>query len=107
MITFKVLKKTTGEIVGFDCTGHAGYAKAGYDIFCAAVSTLVINTVNSIDEFTDDDFTVDSDEDKGIFLRVDKPGDKTTLLLNSLVLGVEGIRRDNDGEYIEIVTEEV
>lgn len=107
MITFKVLKKTTGEIVGFDCTGHAGYAKAGYDIFCAAVSTLVINTVNSIDEFTDDDFKVDSDEDKGIFLRVDNPGDKTTLLLNSLVLGVEGIRRDNDGEYIEIVTEEV
>lgn len=107
MITFKVLKKTTGEIVGFDCTGHAGYAESGYDIFCAAVSTLVINTVNSIDEFTDDDFTVDSDEDKGIFLRVDKPGDKTTLLLNSLVLGVEGIRRDNDGEYIEIVTEEV
>lgn len=107
MITFKVLKKTTGEIVGFDCTGHSGYAESGYDIFCAAVSTLVINTVNSIDEFTDDDFTVDSDEDKGIFLRVDKPGDKTTLLLNSLVLGVEGIRRDNDGEYIEIVTEEV
>ena len=107
MITFKVLKKTTGEIVGFDCTGHAGFAEAGYDIFCAAVSTLVINTVNSIDEFTDDDFKVDSDEDKGIFLRVDNPGKETTLLLNSLVLGVEGIRRDNDGEYIEIVTEEV
>lgn len=107
MITFKVLKKSTGEIVGFDCTGHAGYAEAGYDIFCAAVSTLVINTVNSIDEFTDDDFKVDTDEDKGIFLRVDNPGKETTLLLNSLVLGVEGIRRDNDGEYIKIVTEEV
>ncbi|MBR4807939.1 MAG: ribosomal-processing cysteine protease Prp [Lachnospiraceae bacterium] len=107
MITFKVYKKSTGEIVGFDCTGHAGYAEAGYDIFCAAVSTLVINTVNSIDELTEDAFKVDSDEDKGILLRVDNPGDKTTLLLNSLVLGVEGIRRDNDGEYIEIVTEEV
>ena len=107
MITFKILKKKTGEIVGFDCSGHAGYAEAGYDIFCAAVSTLVINTVNSIEEFTDDTFEADSDEERGIFLRVDNPGERTTLLLNSLVLGVEGIKRDNDGEYIDIVIEEV
>ncbi|MBR5337302.1 MAG: ribosomal-processing cysteine protease Prp [Lachnospiraceae bacterium] len=107
MITFKIYRRKTGEIVGFDCSGHAGYADAGYDIFCAAVSALVINTVNSIDEFTDDDFTADSDEEKGISLRVKDPGDKTALLLDSLLLGVEGIIRDNDGEYIELVTEEV
>ena len=107
MITFKILKNGSGEIVGFDCTGHAGFAESGQDIFCAAVSTLVINTVNSIEEFTDDTFEADSDEERGIFLRVDNPGERTTLLLNSLVLGVEGIKRDNDGEYIDIVIEEV
>ena len=107
MITFKVYRKKTGEIVGFDCTGHAGYAESGYDIFCAAVSALVINTVNSIDEFTDDKISVESDEDQGIFLRVDEPGKETALLLNSLLLGVEGIKNDNDGEYIEIEFEEV
>ncbi len=87
--------------------GHAGFAQSGYDIFCAAVSALVINTVNSIDELTDDEISVESDEDRGIFLRVDKPGDATTLLLKSLLLGVEGIKNDNDGEYIEIEFEEV
>ncbi len=107
MITFKVYKKNNGKIVGFDCTGHAGYAESGYDIFCAAVSALVINTINSIDELTDDEFQADSDEKKGIFLRVDEPGDATTLLLKSLVIGVEGIKNDNEGEYIEIVYEEV
>ncbi|MBE6013950.1 MAG: ribosomal-processing cysteine protease Prp [Lachnospiraceae bacterium] len=107
MITLKIFKNQTGEIVGFDCTGHAGFAESGHDIFCAAVSTLVINTINSIEEFTDDVFDVESDEEKGIFFRVEKPGERTTLLLNSLVLGVEGIKRDNDGEYIDILFKEV
>ena len=30
-----------GRISGFCCTGHSGYAEAGADIVCAAVSTAV------------------------------------------------------------------
>ena len=36
--------------------GHAGYAEPGQDIVCAAVSALVINTINAIEAFTEDDF---------------------------------------------------
>ena len=40
MITVKLLKK--GEIItGFDVSGHSGYAEAGSDIICAAVSSAV------------------------------------------------------------------
>ena len=40
MITVKLLKK--GEtITGFDVSGHSGYADAGSDIICAAVSSAV------------------------------------------------------------------
>lgn len=40
MITVKLLKK--GEIItGFDVSGHSGYAEAGSDIVCAAVSSAV------------------------------------------------------------------
>ena len=38
---------------------------AGQDIVCAAVSVLVINTVNSIERFTDDKTSCISDEDTG------------------------------------------
>ena len=35
--------------------GHAGYAEEGYDIICAAVSALTVNTINSIEQFTEED----------------------------------------------------
>ncbi|MCL6631624.1 MAG: ribosomal-processing cysteine protease Prp [Alicyclobacillus herbarius] len=36
-----------GRIERFRLRGHAGYAEAGSDIVCAAVSALVTNAVNS------------------------------------------------------------
>ena len=44
------------QCVGFDVNSHAGYAEEGEDIVCAAISALVINTVNSIETFTDDSY---------------------------------------------------
>ena len=43
-------------------SGHAGYDDIGKDIVCAAVSVLVINTLNSIERFTDDKTSCVSDE---------------------------------------------
>ena len=40
-------------MIGFHVEGHAGYADYGQDIVCSAVSVLVINCINSIDELTD------------------------------------------------------
>ena len=56
-ITF--YQDSDGVVTGFDTSGHAGYAKQGEDIICAAISALVINAVNSIEEFTEDAFKVD------------------------------------------------
>lgn len=43
-----------GITFGFSVTGHAGYDESGKDIVCAGVSALVINTINSLETFTDD-----------------------------------------------------
>lgn len=49
MITIKISKENINTIhIGF--LGHADYAKYGYDIVCASVSTLLIATVNYITE---------------------------------------------------------
>ncbi|MCQ4871882.1 ribosomal-processing cysteine protease Prp [Blautia producta] len=53
-ITF--YQDSDGVVTGFDTSRHAGYAKQGEDIICAAISALVINAVNSIEEFTEDAF---------------------------------------------------
>lgn len=62
-------------------------------LVCSAVSILSLNTVNSIEKFTSDKFLLDYD-DKGGFLKfiIDNNVSKeTTLLLDSLELGIKGI----------------
>ena len=66
MINVKILKSDKRRYAGFTVSGHAGYAREGEDIVCSAVSVLVINTVNALDKFTDDVFSVDSDNEEGI-----------------------------------------
>ena len=47
-VTFRV---EDGRITGFNCRGHSGYAEAGADIVCAAVTSairLVEATVNDV-----------------------------------------------------------
>ena len=39
-----------GRITGFCCSGHSGYAEAGADIICAAVSTAVTFAADTITE---------------------------------------------------------
>ena len=97
------------QCVGFDVNSHAGYAEEGEDIVCAAISALVINTVNSIETFTDDVFQLDVDEESAdICLKVEnKPSDACLLLLNSLILGLQGMDDGQYTDFIDIIFEEV
>ncbi len=108
MIRFTVWK-SEDQYRGFSCTGHAGYADAGMDIICSAVSVLTINTINSIEKFTDDAFELEQAEDGGMLKLSfpDCPGEKTALLMDSLVLGIKSIQADYGTEYITLFTEEV
>lgn len=56
MISVRFNYDSSDRITGFDISGHAGLADSGYDIICSAVSALAINTVNSIENLTDDRF---------------------------------------------------
>lgn len=50
MIQAKFYKKN-GKFLGFRVSGHSGYADAGEDIVCAAVSSAVQLTVNLLADF--------------------------------------------------------
>ncbi|HKL98499.1 MAG TPA: ribosomal-processing cysteine protease Prp [Mobilitalea sp.] len=104
MIKATIYKDSEGMITGFKVMGHAGYAKAGKDIICSAVTTLVINTINSIEHFTSDKFQYEQEEKKGLieFHVISPISNNTTLLLNSLTLGLQGIRDEYTDKYIHI-----
>lgn len=109
MINVKIYENQNHKIVGFQCKGHAGYANAGSDIVCAAVSVLVINTINSIEQFLDESVLYEANEKTGcIEYRIHGiPGEKTELLLNSLVLGLREIEKNYSKKYLQIRIKEV
>ncbi len=93
---------------GFCVKGHAMFGKYGKDIVCSAVSTLVMNTVNSIENLTEVKFEIDKNE-SGIlkFKFTSEPDEKGQLLLESLVIGIIGIHEEYGNKYLQVYFKEV
>ena len=112
MIKVTVYKDSNDHYKGFRCIGYAEYAEPGEDIVCSAVSVLVINTINAIDEFTSVPYTVDTDEDSGFIdlcLSEDSNDDiyhDAALLLDTMVMGLQSIE-ETHSEFIHLEIEEV
>lgn len=103
MITVEI-RKSNGEYTGFSSKGHAGYAEAGLDIICAAVSALTVNTINSIEKFTDDAFKAEAKDGMLRWKFTEFPLSKeTNLLMNSLILGLYDIQENYGKNYIKII----
>ena len=106
MITIKVRKKN-GSYEEFISKGHAGYAEAGQDIVCAAVSALIITTVNSLEKFTDDKFDV---QEKDGFVSIhfrNGLSERGMLLMDSLLLGLTEIAGSYNNRYLTVKVKEV
>jgi len=106
MITVEI-HKTGGQYSGFLSIGHADYAEEGFDIICAAVSVLTVNTINSIEKFTDDAFAVRQDDGLVELVLEGNVSEKTALLLDAMILGIQEIRNNYGNEYIELRFKEV
>ncbi|MCM1245832.1 MAG: ribosomal-processing cysteine protease Prp [Roseburia sp.] len=102
MIRVRVKKSDSGKVTGFNVSGHAGFAKAGTDVVCAGVSALVINCINSIEQFSDTRFDLVQNEQDGVidFSCKEPLDDKAVLLMKSLFLGVQEIQDTYGNEYV-------
>ncbi len=109
MTTIIINKTKNGTYKKVICRNHAGFANAGNDIVCSAISILVINTINSIEELTDTKLEVVSDEKQAIIEcsfpeQVDNGG---RLLLDAMVLGLQNVVNEYGKKYLELKFEEV
>lgn len=87
---------------GFISRGHAGFADEGNDIICSAVSVLLINTVNSVEAFTDDAFTVDEDDGYLCMKLSGEVSEKASLLLDALALGLHSIEETYGRSFLKV-----
>ncbi|MCR5147697.1 MAG: ribosomal-processing cysteine protease Prp [Eubacterium sp.] len=103
-----VFYKKDDLIFGFSVKGHAGYAVKGKDIICSAVSSLVINTINSIEKYTDDKFVGETSESGNLkFKVVSDVSSSSELLINSLYLGLSRISEENGRNFVKVYIREV
>lgn len=93
MIEAVFYKDEEDKITSFKVEGHAGYAPSGHDVVCAAVSALVVGTINGLEVLTDAIF--DTTVSHG-FTRMDikEPTEYSNVLLNSMLLSLEGIQEE-------------
>lgn len=109
-MTTVIFRKTVqGEYRELRCRGHAGYGKYGSDIVCAALSALVINTLNSLERFCGLPIDSETDEESGLIACSfpDHMDEKAVLLLDSLALGCVSIEKQYGRKYCKVKFEEV
>lgn len=91
------MARSNGRSVGFDCTGHAGFAEAGRDIVCSAVSALTQTAVLGITEIAKIPAGVSIDDDgiRCILARdaTETQCEQADLLLSSMEAGLIAIGR--------------
>lgn len=81
MIT-AVFSKADQKIVGFNIKGHSGYAEAGQDIVCAAVSSAAYFTANLLESMgANISATVDDAE---MIVKVTDPSPEILVVLQGL-----------------------
>ena len=109
MTHVSIIKTRNGSYKGFNCIGHSGYAEAGEDIVCAAISVLVINTINSLEQLAGEKFKLVTNEEEGLIdCRFEKPiNEKSILLLESMILGLRGIKKQYGKTFIDLTFKEV
>ena len=101
------VKKQAGVYKSFTSRGHAGYAGSGQDIVCAAVSALIITTVNGILSFTEDKLSLKEDEGYVSFQFLKEPSEKSRLLMDTLLLGLTDIQDSYQNQYLTVEVREV
>lgn len=108
MVRITIYQNKAGVLTGFTSQGHAGAGEYGSDVVCAAVSVLVINTVNSIRTIAGDSSEALFDEESGeIRCFPEKPENHDTqVLMQSLLLGLQSIEEEYD-RYLDLIIQEV
>lgn len=113
MIKVDLFRNEQKEVFSFRMSGHAAYAEEGSDIVCSAVSVLALNSVNSVEEFTEAGFSVEADVENGGYLEFSiKPYENgefdrdALLILKVMAKGLKDIENEYSC-YIIINDEEV
>jgi len=97
--TVTFMKRSDGALIGYTACGHSGYAEAGADIVCAAISALTQTTLNGLKNVLKAPVMFDQDDD-GAFIEAiltpeasEEQMKQAQILLVTLLEGLQAIQR--------------
>jgi len=88
------------KISGFKCEGHAGYAAAGQDIVCSAVSSCLIGAVEEVRRYSPAKYVVSP----GLIDLEVKPTKATQILMEFALHTMQSVEEQYP-DYIKITIE--
>ncbi len=106
MVIVTVTRDVKGKIVQFEGSGHADFAKAGEDIVCAAVSSLLQTTLLGLQEHLK--LNLEINKEKGnLRVRIKKIPQQSLQviaesILETMVLGLKAIEKEYK-EYMKLI----
>lgn len=86
---------------GLTVDGHAGYAKTGEDIICAAVSALTQGLLHSLEALTDNRIFYQT-RNGHVSIKYENLSEQGKLLIDSFFIAVSDIRLAYGEEYVKI-----
>ncbi len=117
MTTVIITKNNSKQYKGFICNGHAGFAKQRLfikqpDILCSSISTLVINTINCLEQIADEQSNMTYEADESLAhiscqFKIPVTNEKSIVLLDAMVLGLTELSKEYGSEYLQVKFEEV
>lgn len=95
MITVDLYRNERKLITGYKVSGHAGYAEAGYDIYCSAVSALTQAPVMGLERYLKLKPSYRISEEDGVFEVAlnSEPDDLTEAIFMTMFYGIDSIAR--------------
>ncbi len=91
------------RVCGFDISGHSGYAEAGSDIVCAAVSSAAYMTANTVTDVICSKADVSCEENR-LFLLLKDKNEASLKVLEGFRLHIEQLEEQYP-DNIRIITE--
>lgn len=90
---------------GLTVDGHAGYAKTGNDIICAAVSALTQGLIHSLSALTDDEIFCKAFVSGHVDIVYKDLSERGKLLVDSFFIAVSDIQLTYGDDYVKIGAE--
>ena len=96
-----------GTVLGFNASGHSGYAEQGNDIVCAAVSSAVLMAANTVTEIQHINADIAVNDDGFLSLNLsEKDAASAKAVLSGLMLHLNALA-DEYSEFIKVKISEV